>query len=61
MRCSAEVEELGKLGPRFLCPVRGWQRAGCKPATAARPFPAADSPGSFEVGRPQLTDGAYLT
>ena len=51
MRGSAEVEELGKLGPRFLYPVRGWQRAGCKPATAASTFPAAASPGSSEVGR----------
>ena len=61
MRGCTEVEELGKLGPQFLCPVRGWQRAGCMPATAARPFPAADSPGSFEAGLSQLTDGAYLT
>ena len=45
MRGCTEAEELGKLGPRFLCPVRGWQRAGCKPATAARPSPAAASTG----------------
>ena len=51
MRSCAEVEELGKLGPRFLYPARGWQRAGCKPATAASTFPAATSPGSSEVGR----------
>ena len=61
MRDGAEVEELGKLGPQFLCPVRGWQRAGTVPATAASPFPAAASPGSSEVGHSQLTDGAYLT
>ena len=46
MRSCAVVEELGGAGPRFLCPVRGWQRAGDGPATAARPFPAAASPGS---------------
>lgn len=45
MRSGTEVEELGKLGPRFLCPVRGWQRAGTVPATAARPSPAAASHG----------------
>ena len=39
------VEELGKLGPRFLCTARGWQRAGDGPATAARPSPAAASHG----------------
>ena len=44
-RGCTEVEELGKLGPRFLCPVRGWQRAGTVPATAARPSPAAASHG----------------
>ena len=60
-RGCTEVEELGKLGPRFLCPVRGWQRAGCNPTTAASPFPAAASPGSSDVGHSQLTDGAYLT
>ena len=46
MRSCAVVEELGGAGPRFLCPARGWQRAGDGPATAARPFPAAASPGS---------------
>ena len=61
MRSGAVVEELGGAGPRLLCPARGWQRAGDGPATAASPFPAAASPGSFEVGRLQLTDGAYLT
>lgn len=45
MRGCTEVEELGKLGPQFLCPVRSWQRAGCKPATAARSSPAAASTG----------------
>ena len=39
------VEELGKLGPRFLCQVRGWQRAGTLPATAASPSPDAASGG----------------
>lgn len=29
----------------YLCPVRGWQRAGTVPATAARPSPAAASHG----------------
>ena len=48
MRSGTEVEELGTLGPRFLCPVRGWQRAGTLPATAASPSPAAASPGRFE-------------
>ena len=52
MRGGAVVEELGKLGPRFLYPARGWQRAGCKPATAASPFPAAASPGSSEGKHP---------
>ena len=61
MRSGTGVEELGKLGPQFLCPARGWQRAGCNPTTAARPSPAAASPGSSEVGHSQLTDGAYLT
>ena len=61
MRECAVAEELGKLGPRFLCPARGWQRAGCKPAPAARPFPAAASPGRWGVQHSQLTDGAYLT
>ena len=45
MRNCAVVEELGKLGPRFLCTARGWQRAGDGPATAARPSPAAASTG----------------
>ena len=48
IRSGAGVEELGKLGPQFLYPVRGWQRAGDGPATAASPFPAAASPGRFE-------------
>ena len=48
MRGCTEVVELGKLGPQFHCPVRGWQRAGTVPATAARPSPAAASPGRFE-------------
>ena len=39
------VEELGKLGPRFLYQVRGWQRAGTLPATAASPSPATASGG----------------
>ena len=60
-RDCTEVEELGKLGPQFFCPVRGWQRAGCKPATAARPSPAAASPGSSKVGPSHLDDGASLT
>ena len=51
MRGCTEVEELGGTGPQFLCPVRGWQRAGDGPATAARPSPAAASPGSSE-GKP---------
>ncbi len=41
MRDSAGAEQLGKLGPQLRSPVRGWQRAGCNPATAAKPFPAA--------------------
>lgn len=39
-RGCTEAEE---LGPQFLCPVQGWQRAGTVPATAARPSPAAAS------------------
>ena len=46
MRTCTGVEELGGTGPQFLCPVRGWQRAGDGPATAARPSPAAASTGS---------------
>ena len=61
MRNGTEVEDLGTLGPRFLCPVRGWQRAGDGPATAARPSPAAASPGSAKVGSSHLDDGASLT
>ena len=61
IRSGAGAEELGKLGPRFLCPVRGWQRAGDGPATAASPSPAAASPGSSK-GRPSHLDGgASLT
>ena len=57
MRSCAVVEELGKLGPRFLCTARGWQRAGDGPVTAARPFPAAASHGQgMTVDR--STDGA---
>lgn len=41
-RGCTEAEE---LGPQFLCPVQGWQRAGTVPATAARPSPAAASHG----------------
>ena len=41
MRDGAVAKQLGKLGSQFRSPVRGWQRAGCKPATAASPFPAA--------------------
>ena len=61
MRSCAVVEELGKLGPRFLCTARGWQRAGDGPATAARPSPAAASHGSSKVGPSHLDDGASLT
>ena len=61
MRNGTEVEELGKLGPQLLCPVRGWQRAGTVPATAARPSPAAASHGSSEVRPSHLDAGANLT
>ena len=61
MRSCAGVEELGKLGPRFLCPARGWQRAGDGPATAASPFPAATSPGSSKGGPSHTSSGAQLT
>ena len=61
MRTCTGVEELGGAGPQFLCPVRGWQRAGDGPATAARPSPAAASPGSSKVGPSHLDDGASLT
>ena len=46
MRNGTGAEQLGGAGPQLWSPVRGWQRAGCNPATAAKPFPAAASPGS---------------
>ena len=36
-----------EAGYIFLCPVRGWQRAGDGPATAASPFPAGVPPGRY--------------
>ena len=48
MRNGTGAEQLGGAGPQLWSPVRGWQRAGCNPTTAARPFPAAASPGRFE-------------
>ena len=47
-RSCTGAEQLGKLGPQLRSPVRGWQRAGCNPTTAARPSPAAASPGRFK-------------
>ena len=61
MRDSTGAEQLGKLGPQLRSPVRGWQRAGCNPATAASPSPAAASPGRFGVRPSHLTEGANLT
>ena len=61
MRSGAVVEELGGTGPQFLCPARGWQRAGDGPATAARPSPAAASPGSSKGKPSHLDNGASLT
>ena len=61
MRNGTVVEELGGTGPQFLCPARGWQRAGCKPATAARPSPAAASHGSSKGKPSHLDEGASLT
>ena len=45
MQDGTGAEQLGKLGPQLRSPVRGWQRAGCNPTTAARPSPAAASHG----------------
>ena len=47
-RSCTGAEQLGGTGPQLWSPVRGWQRAGDGPATAARPSPAAASPGRFE-------------
>ena len=61
MRDGTGAEQLGKLGPQLRSPVRGWQRAGCNPTTAARPSPAAASHGSSKVGPSHLDAGANLT
>ena len=61
MRDGTGAEQLGGAGPQLWSPVRGWQRAGCNLTTAARPSPAAASPGSSKVGPSHLDDGASLT
>ena len=58
MRDGTGAEQLGKLGPQLRSPVRGWQRAGCKPTTAARPSPAAASHGRvLALTHPRGTQG----
>ena len=55
MRDGTVAKQLGKFGSQLRSPVRGWQRAGCNPATAARPSPAVASHGRFGV-RPSHLD-----